>query len=126
MTDRKGLLEELTLAAPLVLGAVAAGAVLYVLQDRGVTPRALAPYVELRSSGHNDTIVGTGKWLGSTLMDLDRGSSMPQAPAFAGVGVGSFLACGGTCECAVPNPVSKAASRIPAARRRVALIGSLL
>ena len=44
-----------------------------VLQGMGITPRALAPYLERRSSGHNPVIVGTGQWLARTLTALDRG-----------------------------------------------------
>jgi len=55
-------------------GVVAAAAGLYYLQGQGIAPRTLAPYVEKRSSGHNDLIVGTGRWLGGVLDGLDRGS----------------------------------------------------
>ncbi|MDT1848473.1 right-handed parallel beta-helix repeat-containing protein, partial [Acinetobacter baumannii] len=44
------------------------------LQAQGVTPRALAPYVERRSSGHNGLITGTGTWSGAILRRLDRGA----------------------------------------------------
>ena len=63
--------------------AGAVGGVLY-LQDQGVTPRALAPYVEKRTSGHNPAIVAGGQWLGATLRRLDRGGQAPYAlPALA-------------------------------------------
>jgi hypothetical protein len=63
------------LLALLGLGA-AAGGVLY-LQGQGVTPRALAPYVEKRSSGHNPAISGAGRWLGAALRELDRREAWP-------------------------------------------------
>jgi hypothetical protein len=60
-----------------VLGLLGAGAGVLFLQAQGVTPRALAPYVEKRSSGHNPVIVGIGQWLGNTLRGLDRGAPQP-------------------------------------------------
>ena len=59
-------------AAVLGAGALAAG--LYALERIGVTPRALAPYVEKRSSGHNPVIVGAGQQAASLLRRLDRGA----------------------------------------------------
>ena len=62
----------------LVLLALAASAgVLLYLQAQGVAPRALAPYVERRSAGHDPAISGAGAWLGQTLMRLDRGDAGP-------------------------------------------------
>ena len=67
------------LAAPVLAGlAGAVGGVLY-LQDQGVTPRALAPYIEKRTSGHNGVIVTSGQWLGAVLRRLDRGAQAPYA-----------------------------------------------
>lgn len=76
------------LAIPLALAAAAAAATALFLQSRGVTPRALAPYVEKRTSGHNDTIVGTGKWAGAALLRLDRGEAAP-GPIAAPPGIGA-------------------------------------
>ncbi|CAN7619617.1 right-handed parallel beta-helix repeat-containing protein [Massilia sp. LjRoot122] len=66
------------LAAALVLAglAVAGGGVLY-LQDKGITPRALAPYIEKRAAGHNAVIIDTGRRLGAALRRLDRGEPGP-------------------------------------------------
>jgi hypothetical protein len=61
----------------------------WFLQQQGITPRALAPYVERRSSGHNDVIVGVGAWTGATLMRLDRGSPQPGLPLFPAIGAGA-------------------------------------
>ena len=69
----RSLAPALLLAAGLLAVAAAAGAALF-LQSKGVTPRALAPYVEKRSSGHNNVIVGIGKWSEATLIRLDRGA----------------------------------------------------
>ena len=55
------------------VGAAAAGT-LWFLDSRGITPRALSPYVAKRSSGHNQAIEQTGKWMQRTLLSLDRGS----------------------------------------------------
>lgn len=73
-------------AAIVLLGVLAAGAAVLALQSQGVTPRALAPYVEKRSSGHNALIEGAGRWSAATLLRLDRGDAMPAAPMVAGLG----------------------------------------
>ena len=65
--------RALRLIAALALLALAAvGAVALVLQEKGVTPRALAPYVATRSSGHNPAIVHAGQVAARTLLALDR------------------------------------------------------
>ena len=70
-------------ALGLLVAAAGAGAVLY-LQAQGVAPRALAPYIERRSAGHNAVITGAGHWLGEHLRRLDRGEGLPLAlPALA-------------------------------------------
>ena len=59
------------------------------LQQQGVTPRALAPYVERRSAGHNDLIEGVGRFLHAALLRLDRGAPAPGnsgMPLFPGIG----------------------------------------
>ena len=78
-------LRPARLAAGLALvGVLGAGAAIGFLQAQGITPRALAPYVEKRSAGHNPFIVGVGQWLGSTLRGLDRGAAEPHPlPAFS-------------------------------------------
>lgn len=65
------------LALPLVLAAAAAGAGLYFLQSEGVTPRALAPYILKRTSGHNRLIEEAGRFTAATLLKLDRGDVAP-------------------------------------------------
>jgi parallel beta-helix repeat protein len=65
------------LAVPLVLAAAGAAGAIFYLQSQGVTPRALAPYVLKRTSGHNDVIVGAGQLAASTLQRLDRGTVAP-------------------------------------------------
>lgn len=68
---------SLLAAVPLLAGlAAAAGGLLY-LQGEGITPRALAPYVEKRAAGHNEIITGTGNWVGTALRALDRGDPVP-------------------------------------------------
>jgi hypothetical protein len=57
------------------MGVLAAAGGILFLQGQGITPRSLGPYLERRASGHNPVIVGTGKWLGSTLLGLDRGQA---------------------------------------------------
>jgi parallel beta-helix repeat protein len=68
------------LAVPLVLAAAAGAAGLHFLQSEGVTPRALAPYVLKRTSGHNSLIEGAGRFVASTLLHLDRGAVAPYVP----------------------------------------------
>ena len=70
----------MVLAVPLVLAAAAAAAGLSFLQSEGVTPRALAPYLLKRTSGHNDVIEGAGHIAARSLLRLDRGDSAPYAP----------------------------------------------
>jgi hypothetical protein len=66
---KRALRYAVLLALP---GLVAAGGGLLYLQAQGVTPRALAPYLERRSSGHNALITGAGSWLAATVHGLDR------------------------------------------------------
>lgn len=54
-------------------GLLALGGGLLYLQGQGVTPRALAPYIEKRSSGHNFLIEGVGRGVAGVLLGLDRG-----------------------------------------------------
>jgi parallel beta-helix repeat protein len=65
--------------------AAAVGAALF-LQGMGVAPRALGPYLERRSSGHNPVIVGAGKWLAQSLTALDRGTPQPYAALLMRIG----------------------------------------
>ncbi len=73
-------------AVLVLLGVLGAVGTALVLQEQGVTPRALAPYVEKRSSGHNAVIEGSGRWSAATLMRLDRGESAPATPLIGGLG----------------------------------------
>ena len=68
------------LGAALVLAAAGAGAGLAFLQSEGVTPRALAPYILKRTSGHNDLIEGAGRFTSATLLSVDRGAGARYAP----------------------------------------------
>lgn len=71
----RGMRLALTaLLALAVAGAGGAAAALFALERAGVAPRALAPYVEKRSSGHNPVIVGSGRLVSDMLLALDRGS----------------------------------------------------
>jgi len=58
--------------ALLVLGAAGAA---YLVERVGVTPRALAPYIEKRTSGHNPVIVKAGQVSAALLLRLDRGEA---------------------------------------------------
>jgi hypothetical protein len=68
------------LAAALVLAAAGAGGALFWLQSQGATPRALAPYLLKRTSGHNDFIEGAGRFAAAALLRLERGEIAPYAP----------------------------------------------
>jgi hypothetical protein len=70
------LLKRLSLAAAFVVTTM--GVTLsYVLEQIGVPPRALGPYLERRASGHHPVIVRTGEWMSHTLVSLDRGEQLP-------------------------------------------------
>jgi parallel beta-helix repeat protein len=64
----------------LVLGAAAAA---FALQHAQIAPRQLGPYVERRTTGHNPLIERTGRWVGTTLVALDRGGDAMAAPQSA-------------------------------------------
>lgn len=70
------------LLAPCLMAAGGA----WFLQQQGVSPRALAPYVERRSSGHNGVIEGAGRFMHAALLRLDRGNPAPAVPLFPGIG----------------------------------------
>ena len=70
--------------ALLALGAIGAA---YVIEQVGVTPRALAPYIEKRTSGHNPVIVKAGQVSAALLLRLDRGE--PALPAALAVTLGA-------------------------------------
>jgi hypothetical protein len=91
--------RRFTQAALLLAGAgmlAAAGGLLY-LQGQGITPRALAPYIEKRSSGHNALIEGAGRRIAAVLVGLDRGEPIPLVlpPGFAGAQPGAAGQDGG-------------------------------
>lgn len=86
------LLYGLLLVLPVI--AFAAAGLLY-LQARGIAPRALAPYIEKRASGHNPVIVAAGDWSARTLLSLDRGQGLRPAPGLvAGSGTHADAAAG--------------------------------
>jgi hypothetical protein len=66
------------IAVPVV--AVSAALLSYAIERLGQPPRALSPYIERRTSGHNPVIVRVGNWMARTLMALDRGEYRPTMP----------------------------------------------
>ncbi|WLI88926.1 right-handed parallel beta-helix repeat-containing protein [Massilia sp. R2A-15] len=71
-------------AGALILLCAGAGAGLAMLDSAGIMPRALGPYLERRSHGHNPLIENGGRRAGQWLVALDRGApALPQAPALA-------------------------------------------
>lgn len=73
----KRLVGALALLALLFVGLVA-GALAF-LQSQGVAPRALAPYLLHRTSGHNALIEAAGRVTAGALQRLDRGAYLRQA-----------------------------------------------
>jgi hypothetical protein len=92
VSRRRPLLRLTALALVLALLGAVAGALF--LQQRGVTPRALAPYIDKRTSGHNEVILAAGRWSVAALGALDRGAAVPHAAAFPAIGAGPALASG--------------------------------
>lgn len=92
----KRLSGALALLALLCAGAAAAA--LAYLQSQGVTPRALAPYLLHRTSGHNELIEGAGRVTAGSLLRLDRGSVLRQAlpPLVVGAQPQAAASAGGT------------------------------
>ncbi len=78
-----------------VLGMIGCVAGALFLQDRGITPRALAPYIAKRTSGHNEAIMAAGRWSVATLSWLDRGSAGQRAVGFSAIGAGPAVASEG-------------------------------
>jgi parallel beta-helix repeat protein len=71
---RRSLMLLVALACLLAIGA---GLLLYALQERGIDPRALGPYVARRSTGHNRLIERAGRWSDAALTRLDREAASP-------------------------------------------------
>jgi len=82
MAQRRGM-GKFKLSMALLLVVAAAGVALAVsfVEKSGITPRALAPYIAKRTSGHNPAIVGAGAVVATTLTTFDRGAPVPP-PAF--------------------------------------------
>jgi parallel beta-helix repeat protein len=76
---RRSVRRSLTLVIGLAcLTVIGIGVLLYALQERGIAPRMLGPYVERRSSGHNPLIERAGRWTAAALTDQDREAASPQ------------------------------------------------
>ncbi len=99
---RAGLL----LSAALLLALAGLGAAAAVVEHFGLAPRALAPYVEKRSSGHNPAIVAAGAFASRTLLQLDRGEPAA-APDLAALALGAQRQPAGAAD-AAGTPVTDA------------------
>jgi hypothetical protein len=87
-TPRKSRRWARATGAALVLAAAAGGAGLYLLSSTGIAPRALGPYLERRSTGHNALIEEVGRSANAWLVGADRGEQAPNGTAWRGtVGV---------------------------------------
>jgi hypothetical protein len=60
-----------------VLGLAGIALAVSFIEKSGITPRALAPYIAKRTSGHNPTIVGAGTLVAQQLTAFDRGDTVP-------------------------------------------------
>lgn len=87
--------------AGLALAAAAGATALYYLDDAGITPRSLGPYIERRSDGHNAVIETIGQAVGQWLVRVDRGETLLRAVEWRGkvgmqaAGVPAEAAAGG-------------------------------
>jgi hypothetical protein len=70
--------------AGLALAAAMGGVALYYLDDAGITPRSLGPYIERRSDGHNALVETIGLGARRWLVDADRGDPPLRAAAWNG------------------------------------------
>ena len=75
---RKWLLRLAVLG--LFLGLAGAAAFLWFMQDQGIAPRVLGPYLQVRATGHNPTIEAIGRGLHGALYALDRGGAADAGP----------------------------------------------
>ena len=71
-------------SAGLALAVVISGVALYYLDDAGITPRSLGPYIERRSDGHNALVESVGLTARRWLVDADRGDPPLRAAAWSG------------------------------------------
>lgn len=72
----------LGVGASLLLGILV---VAFAVEQFGLSPRLIGPYIEKRTSGHNPAIVAIGQRVGRTLVELDRGKvSAPTATLVLG------------------------------------------
>lgn len=68
----------------LALAAAAGATTLYYLDDAGITPRSLGPYVERRSEGHNSVFESIGQAASRWLVGADRGNQPLRAQGWSG------------------------------------------
>lgn len=111
------ILLILAVLAALALAAAAVGAA-WFLDSRGVTPRALAPYLVKRSSGHNPAIERSGRLMSRTLLSLDRGSPYAGDEGLLALRPGGQAA-------AAPGPARRALDVLTVAQLREAMAGAL-
>jgi len=76
MTARRVGRFKLFMALVLVLLVAGLALAVSFIEKSGITPRALAPYIAKRTSGHNPTIVGAGTLVATRLTAFDRGDAV--------------------------------------------------
>lgn len=111
------ILMILAMLAALALAAAAFGAA-WFLDSRGVTPRALAPYIVKRSSGHNPAIEQSGQLMARALLSLDRGSHYAGDEGLLAMRPGAQAA-------AVQAPAGRALTVLTVAQLREAMDGAM-
>ena len=105
-SPRKSSSKLLPLAIIALLGlAGGAAAAFYAVNQVGMAPRQVGPYVERRASGHHSIVEGVGHKVAATLAALDGGAA--RAPALPAWNAGAQA---GTRPAAAGNPVSVANS----------------
>jgi hypothetical protein len=77
MAARRVGKTKIFLGLLLVLLLVGIALAVSFIEKSGITPRALAPYIAKRTSGHNPTIVGAGTLVARQLTAFDRGDAVP-------------------------------------------------
>lgn len=99
--------------AMLALFGLAAGSVaaIYAVEQVGVTPRQVGPYIERRSDGQSALIEGAGNWVASTMTLLDGGAAT--APVLPDWNIGAQPGGAG--------PATSTAEATPAAGKIVAV-----
>jgi hypothetical protein len=95
MAARRGTSKfKVSMVLLLVLAAVGVALAVSFIEKSGITPRALAPYIAKRTSGHNPAIVGAGTFVATRLTTFDRGDPVPPPALLMNLGAQAVAAPG--------------------------------